>query len=542
MSLKKLIDALDIEKYFTVTGGAIAPFVDSVPDDRLVFFQHEQAAVMAAEGYYRASGKIAAVLVTSGPGVQNTLNGVCGCWYDSVPCLVISGQVNTRESLDSVACSPRQVGFQEMPVVDIFKSCTVFCEKIKHVSDVSDVFSRAMAAITRGRKGPAVIDFPVDVQMSDFKVDITIPENEDESEIFVVPDLSDFKRPVVVVGNGCRDDTKKLREWLKVPFVTTWAAKDLFPDHPLHFGCHGVYGDRVANFAIQNADLLVILGSRFDTRQSGGCLSKCSKFSKRVMVDIDENEITKLTQRGFEIHYPIVSKVCSFINSSIWLMCPQSWLNALRKIHVYENRPGNVYNVLENVKIPDDAIVIPDCGGNLVWAMQAMNPRRMFTNLGNSSMGYSLPAAIGASLACPGVPIVCVIGDGGIQMNIQELYTVKRLNLPITIIVLNNGGYGIIRQFQDTYLGSRHSAVNMTIDVGKIAQAYGIDVEYTDDITIRRDSPVLYDVNIDFDQKIIPKLEFGNSLENMTPHMPELIEHMIVQPDEYIQAKCWRKL
>lgn len=543
MSIKRLIENLPIEKYFTVTGGAIAPFVDAA-DDKVVFFQHEQAAVMAAEGYYRSCGKIAAVLVTSGPGIQNTLNGVCGCWYDSIPCLIISGQVNTSESIDSVSCKPRQIGFQEMPVIDIFQNCTVYCKKIQNPEEVYTVFSDALSACMNNRKGPSVIDFPVNIQMSEFDGKIIIKKNDIPS--FNVPyiDFKKFKRPLIVVGNGARNCEIKIKEF-KIPFVRTWAAKDILQDEEMNFGMLGVYGDRVANFAVQNADLLIILGSRFDTRQTGGKIKNCSPESFKIMVDIDKNELDKFDERGLHIDVKLFGTVENFVNNvKLDVMDITDWLNVLYELKnkIIDEKPGNVYTILENINIPDDAIVIPDCGGNLVWAMQTLKPKKIFTNLGNSSMGYSLPAAIGASIGTPGAPIICIIGDGGINMNIQELYTVKRLNLPITILVLNNSGYGIIRQFQNTYLNSRHIATNMTIDVGKISEAYGIKTFYSDTITVSRNEPVLYDIEIHSDQTIVPKLEFGNTLENMSPYIPFIKDYMYVEYNEFINNKQWRKI
>lgn len=531
MCLKKLFEALPIEIFFTVTGGAIAPSVDAV-HDKIVMCQHEQAAVMAAEGYYRASGKLAGVLVTSGPGIQNTLNGICGCWYDSIPCLVISGQVNMNESLDTISSKPRQRGFQEMPVEEIFRHCTVFCKKIKHPSDVFDTFQTAVTTMFNGRRGPAVIDFPVNIQMDVFDVPgaISIPQPGVYPDITPIQ-LSSYARPLVIVGNGARECKDAFLSWISVPFVCTWAAKDIGTGHPLCLGCHGVYGNREANFAVQNADLLIILGSRFDTRQSGK-LSTCSMHSTRIMVDIDEHEIEKLHESGFTIHHRYINTVENFIR--VHTIQSEQWVN----FTIDETYTGNVYDILKSFMIPDDAIVIPDCGGNLVWAMQCLSPRRIFTNLGNSSMGYALPAAIGASLACPNTPVICIIGDGGLQMNIQELYTLQKLHLPVTIVVLNNQGYGIIRQFQDTYLEKRHVGVDMSIDFCKIAHAYSIPTSKS--LHISRSGPHLCDIQIDPKQRIIPKLEFGNSLENMSPFNSQVIQNMCVPASPYIQSTTWR--
>ena len=552
---------LGFTDYFLVTGGAIAPFVDAVGKNQNVAyycFQHEQAAAMAAEGYYRASGKPAVVLVTSGPGVQNLLNGVCGCWYDSIPCLFISGQVNTKESLDSITSKPRQVGFQETPVEEMFSSVTLFSKKIKTTAEVVEVFSRALHLMTASRKGPVLIDLPVDVQMdiapstlclSDYPVQtfpLSVPEN-------IIQIIKESTRPIVIIGNGCRGTD--VHVWLDrtgFPSVTTWAAIDI--GHTNTIGSYGVYGDRVANFAVQNADLLIILGSRMDTRQTGGKLQMFSRESKKIMVDIDAEEITKLIERGINIDVQCVGyveeflkQVCVTKDCSVWLNTISEWKTVFGK----EERKGNVYTFLENLNLPDNCIVIPDQGGNMVWTMQSVKPKknqRLFTNLGNSSMGWALPAAIGAAIGTKGkVPIVCIEGDGGIQMNIQELSTLSKLNLPVNVIVLNNKGYGIIKQFQDSYFNSRYTATKSNdvfgdsqgLDFTHIARAYGVEAhsEYKGVVF----KPVLYDIQIDSDQKIYPKLEFGNALEHMSP-MLNLNQYMIVSPVPALKGSVWKNI
>lgn len=566
--VESVIDQLadhGIDTYFLVTGGAIAPFVDAVglsPRAKHYCFQHEQGAAMAAEGYYRASGKIGAVLVTSGPGAQNLLNGVCGCWFDSIPCLFITGQVNNKESLDSITSRPRQLGFQEMPVASMFSECAKFSVKIGDAESVSAVFSKALTCMTSGRMGPVVIDFPVNVQMAPtpdqfcFKIEKTVEQDmKIPSEVFTL--IEEAKRPLVIIGNGARSVKTELLEWLNVPFVTSWAAIDMVShDHPLRVGSHGVYGERVANYALQNADLLVILGSRMDTRQTGGDLALCSRESKRIMVDIDSEEITKLGERGFAIHVPIIGEVAPFIRQvrlhpmPEWVSTIDGWKAAFG---TETTREGNVYPFLSSINFPENCIIIPDQGGNLIWTMQTAHlngTQRLFTNLGNSSMGWALPAAIGAAIGTEGkVPIVCIEGDGGIQMNIQELKTLSTLGLPVTVIVLNNQGYGIIRQFQDSYFGSRYTATSSTevfgtrdgMDFTKIAEAYGIPGHKTLDVIVSTTSPVVYDAPIDATQKIFPKLEFGNSLENMTPYRTDLHKYMIVKPVSPNAASGWVK-
>ena len=547
-----------ITTYFLVTGGAIAPFVDAVGRSnraKYYCFQHEQAAAMAAEGYYRASGKIAVVLVTSGPGVQNILNGVCGCWYDSIPCLFISGQVNVKESLDFITAKPRQLGFQETPVADMFSSCTKYSKKIMNISDVSTIFKDALYAITTGRLGPALIDFPVNIQMSSnfekFNLTTQPQYTTPPINISINNEISNSKRPLIILGNGARLAVNTIKKWIEfinIPFVTSWGGIDLIEHtHPLRIGSIGVYGDRIANYSVQNADLLIILGSRMDTRQTGGNPNLCSIKSVKIMVDIDEEEIQKLNQRGFNIDIPIISSVEEFIlhNNPVKSDC-LTWINTLNmwktEFGIESTRKGDIYKIMKELDLPENCIIIADTGANLVWAMQSIpikKGHRLFSNLGNSSMGYSLPASIGAAIATNNtIPIICIAGDGGIQMNIQELITVSSLNLPITILIINNSGYGIIRQFQDSYFKSRYTATDskdlygtddLGIDFVRIGEAYNIkSSRNNENIKISTRNPILYDVIIDPEQKIYPKLEFGNSLENMAPHLPELHKYMIV--------------
>ena len=554
-----------IDHYFVVNGGAIAPFIDAVSrSDRAKYycFQHEQSAAMAAEGYFRASGRIGVVLVTSGPGVQNIINGVCGCWFDSIPCLFVTGQVNMRESIDSVRSLPRQVGFQEMDVVSMTASCSKFSVKITNDSQIGNIFSDAISCAISDRPGPVVVDFPVNFQMAPTPLNFEIKlDKGPERPVKVTPSiinlLNNAKRPLVILGNGARSARQALPDWLKVPFVTSWGGVDLVPhDHPMRIGCIGVYGDRVANYAVQNADLLVILGSRFDTRQTGGNLALCSRSSKRIMVDIDAEEINKLGERGFTIDEHVIGSVEDFIKETT-VSCPTEWEDTINlwksEFGIEITREGEIYKILENIKLPDECIIVPETGATLVWTMQSIRigPRhRMFSNLGNSSMGWALPAAIGAAIATEGrVPVVCIVGDGGIQMNIQELNTLATLGLPITVIVVNNSGYGIIRQFQDSYFKSNYAAASGKdvfgadngLDFVKIAEAYSVKAERTTTPIVSTDGPVLFEVPVSHLQKIYPKLEFGNSLENMAPQRPELHKFMIVDPVDPIVAGQWVK-
>jgi acetolactate synthase-1/2/3 large subunit len=571
--LEHLVDYLisqKIDTYFLVTGGAIVPIVDYIGQKKEIqyfCFQHEQSAAMAAESYYRTTGKIGAVLSTSGPGAQNLLNGICGCWYESIPCIFITGQVSTYESLTSVTTNPRQVGFQEMPVVESFKHFTKYATKLDNAEDLENVLRDMFFSLKSNRPGPVLLDIPVNIQNTlrgpikifDYHSGFYTPY------VFPIKTLNSkllkSKRPLILLGHGVRlsgaiNEAKKLIEKLNIPFVVSWGGIDLLPhDHPLFVGDIGVYGSRKGNFAIQNCDLLISIGSRLDTRQTGGDLKTFSRESYKVMVDVDENEVYK--NRGLKIDLPIVSDAKGFISN--WLIdlpkinLNDEWSNYINQYKnlKLDNRPLKddvltSYEFLEELNnyLPEDAVIIPDEGGNLVWTMQSIKlkgTQRMFSNFGNSSMGYGLPAAIGAAIGNSG-PVVCVDGDGGFQMNIQELQTVKHYNLPIKIFIMNNNCYGIIKQFQDSYFDSRYIATDnndySAPDFTKIAEAYGIKAvtatksNYKDilNLAFNESGSILVNVIIDKEQKLTPKLEFGNPLEDMSPYLTdeEIKNNMII--------------
>ena len=536
-----------IDTYFVITGGAIVPFINAIarnPKVKYYCFQHEQSAAMAAEGYYRASGKTAGVVVTSGPGVQNLLNGVCGCWYDSVPAFFISGQVNTKEDLSNFKSKPRQTGFQEMPVAKMFEDVTKKSLHVPELGQLEGVLSELLTEIKTPRYGPVLMDLPVNLQMTtieDVNINLVTHSRRVTPQYDISKYIHNSQRPVIIFGHGVKlagaeKEAIEFAEKTKIPFLVSWGAFDICgTDHPLRIGSPGVYGDRVANYAIQNADLIISIGSRLDSRQIGGSGPMFSVHSKKIMVDVDIHEINKMPEKDVPIDLGIVSDAKNFFDSVIfgvplgdgsgWGENPSKkyeiWLEKIyewkRKYSQEKSREGDsaVYDYLDGFfnNLPDDCIVIPDQGGNLVWTMQSAklkDGQKLFTNFGNSSMGFALPCAIGAAIGS-GKKVYCIDGDGGFQMNIQELLTVKKYDLPIEIIILNNSGYGIIKQFQDSYFNSKYIATSKgdvfgdEVDFVKIAEAYGVKT--------------LQDIPIPETQKIYPKLEFGNSLENMTPYI-----------------------
>lgn len=570
-----LVDCLynnEIDTYFLVTGGAIIPTVDAIgrKDGVKYFcFQHEQSAAMAAEAYYRSSGKLGVVLSTSGPGAQNLLNGICGCWYESIPCLFITGQVSTYESIDSISTKPRQLGFQEMPVVESFAPFTKYINKVKDATKIPEALSKAIKLAMEGRPGPSLLDIPTNIQNGIVEVDsvqFSTPDKVNDPDLankvsVVKQKLKESKRPLILIGHGVtlsqsQEAALKLLDRLKVPFVVSWGGFDAIPHNHSNFvGAIGVYGSRGGNFAIQNCDLLITIGSRLDTRQTGGDLSTFSRGSFKVMVDVDINEVHK--GRGLNIDLPIICDAGIFIEECLSTLeevrVSEDWQSKCSdwsKLQL-DNRPLKEgvltsYEFLEhlNTQLPEQSIVIPDEGGHLVWSMQSLKAKanqRIFSNFGNSSMGYGLPAAIGAAIDTDKL-VVCIDGDGGFQMNIQELQTIKQYNLPVKIFIMNNSCYGIIKQFQDAYFGSRYIATDnqdYTVpDFVAVANAYGIKAveanktNYREIIklALNEKGSILVNVVIDREQKLIPKLEFGNPLEDMSPYLTDeqIQQNMIV--------------
>ena len=399
--LEHTIDLLienNIDTFFLVTGGAIVPTIDYIgqhPKAKYYCFQHEQAAAMAAEGYFRTTDKIGAVLTTSGPGAQNLLNGVCGCWYESIPCIFITGQVSTYESSDSIDTNPRQLGFQETPIVESFTPFTKFAAKIINKKDTETIIKSAIKNCKEGRFGPCLIDFPVDVQTASSTFTMEKITNDKVVDIDLykkIPMLEGMlnksKRPLILLGHGVRlsnsiDKAKKLIDRFDIPFVVSWGGFDLIDhSHERFVGDIGVYGKRGANFAVQYCDLLISIGARLDTRQTGGDLCKFARESKKVMVDLDFNELHK--GRGLNINLPIQSDAGLFIDSVIdnindiplqdtsWLEKCTEWKNWVEKRNIREDNILTSYEAVKEINkiVADDEIIIPDDGGHLIWWMQ----------------------------------------------------------------------------------------------------------------------------------------------------------------------------
>lgn len=550
-----------IQHVFGITGGAIAFVIDEFhgrKDIEYVPVMHEQAAAMAADAYARVhKSGMGATMVTSGPGATNLLTGIACSYFDSIPTIHITGQVNTFDQGQRVGV--RQIGFQETNIVDMAAPITKAAVMLNRADGIKSTLDWLFYMANEGRKGPVLLDIPQNLQRelvdpkklqgyTGFNVRFPLEDKIDKVKSLLVK----AKRPLVLVGNGARGSEEKVKTFLELntlPYVTSWSASDMLKDHD-HFkvGKIGVYGDRGANFALQDCDLLISLGSRLDTRQVGSKQDKFAPKAKKVVVDLDESEFIKLKKMKVDVE--IVSSVKQFLDeypTSTILFSDRDWIKKCTdwtyshpmvqpKYHKQKKTVNAyVFNEALSDLLPDDACIIPDDGGNLVWTMQAFKVKsgqRLFSAFGNSPMGYSFPASMGVAVATK-KPVICIDGDGSFQINIQELQTVVSRNLPVKIFIMDNNGYGIIKQFQNTHLEGRHQATGVATGVTrpdfiKIAKAYGLktvtinnhkDLRKGIQKTLRMKGPVLCRVVIDELQPLIPKLDYGDTLDNMSPKL-----------------------
>lgn len=575
------IESQSVKEVFLITGGAIAFIVDAFSNKKNIKYicmQHEQSAAMAAEAYSRLGPGLGVAMATSGPGATNLITGICCAWYDSIPTLYITGQVNTQEL--SGKRKVRQLGFQETKITEIVKPITKFAEKLEKAQDIKFLLEKAVYIAKSNRPGPVLIDVPIDIQYAKVDTDnlksFTPPKKEkkniDKEISETIKLINNSERPVVLLGfgihlSGAEEELEELLKVLKFPVVTTWSGLDTVPfESPVRVGQSGVYGERAANFAIQNSDLLISIGARLDTRQTGGDPKTYARGAKKIVVDIDPAELNK--RRGLTPDVAIAVDAKQFISTLLryrkGLKLPNinSWTNKvnewkhkypiIKKEYIAQKKYVNPYvftKVLSDL-LPENAVIIPDEGGNLTWTIQGIQLKkgqRLFSAFGNSPMGYALPASIGACFATNRKrPVICITGDGGLQINIQEFQTIIHHALPIKIFILDNKCYGIIKQFQDTWLESRYEASQLgysTPDFLKVAEAYGFkaikinnhsELEKNIKQVLAEKGPVFCDVLIDPDQKIFPKIEFGMPLEDMTPYLKrqEFMHNMITKPLE----------
>ena len=552
------------DNVFVGQGGNIIHVLDSLgkrKDIKIIPSQNEQGAAIAADAYSRFNEKkIGVTATTSGPGMLNLMQGIACSFFDSIPTVHFVGAVVTNQLRKNKKI--RQIGFQEMEVVDIVKPITKYAVLLKDKNMIKYELEKMLYYAKEGRQGPVLMDLPDDLQRAYINPkklkSFTPPKRLKKKVLFEKKFLNlikNSKRPLIVVGHGINlSNTKKeLYKFISktgIPFSPSWATVDLFTsEDKLNAGTFGVAATRYGNFAIQNADLLISLGCRLNTQITGSNLKSFAPNAKKIVVDIDDNEFKKTNGLKYDLKInlnlkdffkTINRKIKNKKNYSKWISNFRLWklkYPIVQQEYYRQTKKCNPYVFFRSLseQTGKNDVLIPDASANLIWAMQSFKVKgqKIFTALNHSPMGYSMPATIGAYLADKTKNVICTIGDGSMQMNIQELATISHFNLPIKIFVINNKGYGLIKQTQDTWLDSRRVGVDSRSGLAmpnliKIANAYGIKtVEINNHKemdkklrgVLKSKFPVLCDVKVDEKQKVIPKLEFGREIQDLSPRL-----------------------
>lgn len=577
----------DVHHVFEMVGGMITHLLDSThgrKDIACVSMHHEQAAAFAAEAYARINGKLGVAMSTSGPGALNMLTPIGSCYFDSVPCLFITGQVNTYEY--KFERPIRQIGFQETDIVSIVKPIVKYAELVRDPKNIRYCLEKAVFLAQSGRPGPVLLDLPMDVQRAQIepkklKSFYGSPEHKRLSVVktlsaTVIPKiigmLETARRPLILAGGGVRtagatEELEKLLTKTGIPVVCSLLGLDVIAhNNPAFTGMIGAYGNRYSNFTLANCDLLLILGSRLDNRQTGTRPDTFAREAKKIHVDIDPLELGSKVKTNLTVRADLKVFVKQ-LNSGLKKYKPadiSAWNRAISgfrakfpevetREHPGEVNPNRFIALLAEHSREGDIICF-DVGQNQMWAGQSFrlkNGQRMLISGGMGSMGFSLPAAIGAAIASPGRRVLAICGDGGIQVNIQDMDSLTVRKLPIKVILLNNGCLGMVRQFQDLYFGGRRQSTEVGYscpDLKRVIEAYGVPgyVVYKmaqADGALRAalgsKGPALLEVKLTSDTAVEPKLEFNHSLENMSPYIKieRLKDAMLINPLTEINAK-----
>jgi acetolactate synthase I/II/III large subunit len=586
--LVRRIADLGVEHVFVLPGGGAMHLNDALtlePRITAVPCHHEQACGIAAEAYGRVKETFGVAMVTTGPGATNVLTPVVGAWIESVPLLVISGQVKTADRLKGRPL--RQTGVQEVDIVPMIRSCTKYAVTIERPQDARRDFERAVYAMLEGRKGPVWIDVPLDIQGAQIDphtlAGFVPPATTEVTDVQlhahvkeVVRMIRAAERPLILAGHGVRlagaaKPFRELIDRLGIPVAATWNALDLIPwEHPLCVGRPGVVAGRAANFAVQNCDLLIAIGSRLDNIITAYNPRGFARAAKKVVVDVDPREIEKLDM-DIAMAVPVdalrfveavlsdaVSEQCG--TKTTWVSRCQSWKQRYAAEPTIAP-PGVIthqaFVAALSSAAPSESVVGTGSSGLAVEAFylgfRNKQGQRVFLTSGLGSMGYGVPAALGACLAAGARPMICVEGDGSLMLNIQELATLKGQGLPICLIVMNNGGYCSIRNTQRNYFDSRFMGTDPAHklwmpDLAKVAAAFDLPcVTVVNPETLEDDlrnalalpRPCIVDVHLATEEQLAPKAAalpqsdgsmLSMPLEDMSPllSLTDLEREMVV--------------
>ena len=577
-----------VDKIFVVYGAANGDLIDAftrTDKTEYVAVMHEQAGGFAAEAYAKTSGNMGVAIATSGPGGMNFVTPIGNCFYDSVPCIFITGQINSKflrpdESL-------RQIGFQETDIVSIVKPIVKYAKMITDPKSIKYELEKSIHLAKSGRPGPVLLDIPLNVQKMEIDpnsllgYDSGINSTEfDKTRIYgqivdLIDNIKQAKRPVLLVGGGVKNakaitELQEVSKLLGIPTFPTWNALDVVTNDLETFcGRVGTYGGAGRNFALQNSDLLITIGCRVSGRITGGNISSFARAAKKVMVDIDDAQLQPhLQQVPFDVNIKSDAKLFLNMLQNIlhdkkyermhtdWLSKALEWKNRYDPVRPEMGssttaiHPYRFMRQLSNRMTKYD-VLVADCGGNIVITSQALETKlgqNYMTNNGNSPMGFSFAAGIGAWFAAPMNNVICIIGDGGMTVNLQELQTVKNYNVKLKTFILNNHIYGITKAFQETNFQGRAEACGPKgynpPDFVKVCESFGIrSISLKDPADVTRvleevfmaDEPVVVDVDIHEFHTYEPRI-FGwaTPIEDMYPYLPrnEFRENMIIEPLE----------
>ena len=582
-----------VKHVFMLPGGGCMHLCDSLgrnPDLTFVCNLHEQACAVAADAYGQYSNQLGVALVTTGPGGTNTLTGLAAAWLDSTPCLFLSGQVKRADMKGDRGV--RQMGFQEVDIVRLVRPITKYAVTVTEPRTIRYHLERAIFLARHDRPGPVWIDIPLDVQAADVTeaelapfdpAEVVAPTNDhavEQAATQTARQLMSSERPVLLAGNGIRLDgatatLHQLLATLRIPVLTTWKAADLLPeDHPLYGGRPGAVGQRGANFAQQNSDCFISVGARLDLGQTGYVHRNFARGARKIVVDIDPTETDKLDMElALAVHcgaQRFLSALASALRGTSlpdftgWLRRCKEWQRrypvVLPQYRAAKDGVSNyvLLDVLSDCMAAEDLLVPGSSGACSETPMQTFRVKagqRIFNSEGLGPMGFGIPAAIGGCLASGRRRTVCIDGDGGFAMNIQELEVVRRLALPIKFFVLDNNGYGSIRQTQTAYFGGRFVASGpssgLTLpDYQRVARSFGLTTRVLHSqrgiraklrSILDHDGPVVCVVKVTPDQQTAPRVTsgqrkdgslFSRPLEDLWPFLDrrELRENMIVPP------------
>ncbi len=546
----ELLKSHGVDTVFGYPGGAILPFYDELyhhKDIRHILVRHEQGAIHMAEGYAKSTGKIGVVVVTSGPGATNVLTGICDASMDSVPILIISGQVNSQV-IGSDA-------FQEADIFGLTLPITKYNALLTDVDKIAECFEEAWYLAHHGKPGPVVLDFPKDIQSAKTKILQAKPQIA--SRFFATDDreyskekleqcaqiINQAKRPLFLVGGGainagCAKEIQQCAEKIMSPVTCTLMGLGAFPgNHLLSLGMPGMHGTAAANHAILQCDVIVSLGARFDDRVAGDAKQFAAQ-AKRIHLDIDRTQINK---RVFVDHYLLgdLKDVLRMLTPYLQKKDRNEWIQYLEKYKddnplEYGQDEKNLYpqSLLQNLyeKTNGEAIITTDVGQHQMWAAQYYlfaKPRCWLTSGGLGTMGFGLPAAIGAQIAHPERLVICITGDGSYQMCIQELATIRQYNLPVKVLLINNNFLGMVRQWQELFFSERYSESEWEYnpDFVMLAESYGIPAkkisensELADGLDFflsDRKQPAFLEALIPKDEKVFPMISAGQDQKSM---------------------------